>query len=68
MDDLNFLVFLSLVFRLKTLTIYMDKDNDDESKIKTQLAKLNQIKYSYLAFTVVFKMFEYVNSNYLYDD
>lgn len=57
LSEINFMIFLTIIFRLKALQIYMDINNDTEQKIKSQFRRLRVTRVSYLAIYVVIVVF-----------
>ena len=47
LDEIFFVTFLYIIFRLKSLQIYMDQENKTEVQIKSKLRQLTRLKLGY---------------------
>jgi hypothetical protein len=54
LDDLCYMVFYVLMFRIKTIHIYMSRNNDDDEKVKNQLNDLWLKKVTFMIFYSLF--------------
>lgn len=57
-SDISYLMFLNIIFRLKALLIYLDKENDSEEKIIDQLANLKHTRIFYILLLALIKFFQ----------
>lgn len=56
------MIFLTLLFRLKALYIYMHEEFESEEVIEDQMIQLKCIAVSYIMFILVATLIDYVGS------
>ena len=61
--SVNFVLFLNVIFRLKTISIYLDDNNMTKSQIKAQLLELKQLKFGYLSFYGSYVALDFIVDN-----
>ena len=65
LQEINFLIFVFIIFRLKTVELYMDPKNDSEENIKIELKRNNRLRNLYMAFCLLFNYFQTSGSRYI---